>query len=147
MNLETLGVIESYNTATGRGQFVLQTNYREAFGHMAAKLGKDLWRIKWSKYYRRRTTGRHSQNSHLWGHAQQIGAEIGEDAREVLRDACLRTAEYPTTVSKLTGQPVPKSTSEATTVEAAAVIEILHRIAAFLNIRLEEGDWDDEEKS
>ena len=119
----------------------MQTNYREAFGHLAAKVDKGLWRIQWGKYYRRRTTGKHSQNSHCWGHAQQIGAEIGEDAREVLRDACLRTPDYPTAVSKLTGQPVPKSTSEATTVEAAAVIETLHRIAAFLNIRLEEGDW------
>jgi hypothetical protein len=147
MTLETLAVVESFNPDTGRAQVVLQSAYREAFKHLAIKVGAGkLWRIQWGKYYRRRTTGRHSQNSHLWGHSQQIGKEIGEDAREVLRDACLRTADYPTAVSKLTGQPVPKSTSEATTVEAAAVIETLHRIAAFLGIRLEEGNWSGEEE-
>ena len=143
MTLETLGLVESYNVATGRAQVVLQSAYREAFGHLAAKVGSKPWRITWGKYYRRRTTGKYSQCNHLFGHAAQIGDEIGEDRREVLRDACLRTPGYPATVSKISGQPVPKSTSEATTVEAAAVIETLHRIAAFLSIRLREGDWDE----
>jgi hypothetical protein len=147
MTLETLAVVESFNPDTGRAQVVLQSVYREAFKHLATKVGAGkLWRIQWGKYYRRRTTGRHSQSNHIFGHATQIGEEIGEDKREVVRDACLRTPGYPSTVSKLTGQPVPKSTSEATTVEAAGVIETLHRIAAFLGIQLKEGDWSGEEE-
>lgn len=141
--LDTFGQVTKYNEQTGWGEFVLGSPYRSTFAYLFQKLGtKAFWRIGFEKYYRRRTTGKHSQSNHIFGHATQIGDEIGEDKREVVRDACLRTPGYPSTVSKLTGQPVPKSTSEATTVEASAVIETLHRIAAFLSIKLEEGDWD-----
>ena len=87
-----------------------------------------------------RTTGEQSQNNHAWGHAMQISAGLnqGDDPRDVLYDACIATPGYPTRMNKF-GRVVAKSWSEATTVEAAAVIETLHRLAAEFGIVLVEG--------
>ena len=142
--LETFGQVTKYNEQTGWGEFVLGSPYRPSFAYLFQKVGtKAFWRIGFEKYYKRRTTGRHSQNNHLWGHADQIAEETGDSKEEVLRDACLRTQGYPFHISKLTGKPSPESTSKATTEQAAAVIETLHRIADFLNIRLIEESDDD----
>lgn len=90
-----------------------------------------------------KSTGKYSQNNHAWGHAEQIAHEIGEDAREVLYEACRRAApEYPVRMNAF-GETAPKRWSEATKGEASAVIEELHRIAAFLSITLREGDHGD----
>lgn len=87
-----------------------------------------------------KTTGEESQNNHAWGHATQIaqGLNQGDDPRDVLYDACIATPGYPTRMNKF-GRVVAKSWSEATTVEAAAVIETLHRLAAEFGIVLIEG--------
>ena len=87
-----------------------------------------------------RTTGEQSQNNHAWGHATQIAAGLnqGDDPRDVLYDACIATPGYPTRMNKMS-KIHAKSWSEATTVEAAAVIETLHRIAAEFGIVLVEG--------
>jgi hypothetical protein len=87
-----------------------------------------------------RTTGELSQNNHAWGHATQIAAGLsqGDDPRDVLYDACIATAGYPTRMNKFC-RIVPQSWSMATTVQAAAVIETLHRIAAEFGITLKEG--------
>ena len=87
-----------------------------------------------------RTTGEQSQNNHAWGHATQIasGLNQGDDPRDVLYDACIATAGYPTRMNKF-GRVVAQSWSEATTVQAAAVIETLRRFAAEFGIVLIEG--------
>jgi hypothetical protein len=82
-----------------------------------------------------RSTGPHSQNNHAWGHAEQIALECGDDAREMLREAMVRCANYPKYTNKL-GNRVPKPWREATSQEASYVIDELHRIAAFINVRL-----------
>lgn len=87
-----------------------------------------------------RTTGEMSQNNHAWGHATQIasGLNQGDDPRDVLYDACIATPNYPTRMNKF-GRVIAQSWSEATTIQAAAVIETLHRIAAEFGIVLIEG--------
>ena len=87
-----------------------------------------------------RTTGELSQNNHAWGHATQIASGLtqGDDPRDVLYDACIATPDYPTRMNKF-GRVVAQSWSEATTVQAAAVIETLHRLAAEFGIVLIEG--------
>jgi hypothetical protein len=87
-----------------------------------------------------KTDGEKSQNNHAWGHATQIasGLNQGDDPRDVLYDACIATPGYPTRMSK-TGRVHAQSWSLATTVQAAAVIETLHRLAAEFAIVLVEG--------
>ena len=87
-----------------------------------------------------RTTGEQSQNNHAWGHATQIasGLNQGDDPRDVLYDACIATPDYPTRMNRF-GRIVAQSWSLATTVQAAAVIERLHILAAEFGIILIEG--------
>ena len=87
-----------------------------------------------------KTTGEQSQNNHAWGHATQIAAALnqGDDPRDVLYDACIATPDYPTRMNAM-GKIHAQSWSEATTVQAAAVIETLHRLAAEFGIVLVEG--------
>ena len=87
-----------------------------------------------------KTTGEESQNNHAWGHATQIasGLNQGDDPRDVLYDACISTPDYPTRMNKF-GRVIAQSWSEATTVQAASVIETLHRIAGDFGIVLIEG--------
>ena len=84
-----------------------------------------------------KTTGPFSQNNHAWGHSRQIAAEVGDDPRSILREACLQTPEYPSSMGRL-GKPIPQPWEDASITEASAVVETLHRQAAFLNMTLKE---------
>jgi hypothetical protein len=84
-----------------------------------------------------KTTGPFSQNNHIWGHARQIAAEVGDDPRSILREACLQTPEYPSSMGRL-GKPIPQPWEDASITEASAVVETLHRQAAFLGMTLKE---------
>ena len=88
-----------------------------------------------------RSTGPLSANNHAWGHATQIAKELdqGDDPRDVLYDACIATPGYPTRMNRF-GRVVAKTWSKASTIEAASVIETLHRIAAEFSIQLIEGE-------
>jgi hypothetical protein len=98
-------------------------------------------RISLERPSKPKTTGEKSQNNHAWGHATQIAAGLkqGDDPRDVLYDACIATAEYPSRMNVF-GVIHAQSWSEATTVQAAAVIETLHRWAAEFGIPLVEGE-------
>ncbi len=137
--MKTHGILLDYDSLTGVGRFVLASKYRTPFAALVASVPKGaVWDLNMGKYFPNRSTGRHSQNNHMHGHAAQIAAVIGDSMEDVLHEACLKTADYPFHVSKLSGKPVPQSTSKATTQQAAAVIETLHRIAVFLGITLKE---------
>ena len=136
------GVLLEYHLNTGRVVLQLMSDYRREFSAHWNKHKTAVHTFKFEKYYKPKSTGKNSQNSHCWGHAQTIANEIGEDPREVVREACLRTPEYPSSMNKL-GKVTPKPWSKATTKEAGPVIETLHRIAAFLDIKLIENDWEE----
>jgi len=92
-------------------------------------------------WYKPRTTGKNTQNPHIHGHATQIGAEIGETKRAVIREAQERavTKRYPTRLNKF-GRVIPMPEEELDTRGANILIKELHDMAAFLGIRLIEGD-------
>ena len=88
-----------------------------------------------------RTTGHRSQNSHIHGHAQQIGEYLGEYKEDVVAEAKRRavTLGYPVRLNSF-GHNVPESETNISTREAALLIEELHKIASFANIKLKEYD-------
>ena len=140
--MKAKGVLLEYNYATGVLKLQLMTEHRKEMYHHWEKHKRAVHTFDISKFYKKKSTGPESQNNHSFGHARQIADEIGDDPREILREACIRTPEYSKSTNAL-GSIVPKSWSEANSKEAAAVIETLHRIAAFLDIRLIE-DWGEE---
>ena len=140
--MKAKGVLLEYNSATGVLESQFMTEYREEMKYHFQKYKKAIHEFDIHKYYKKKSTGPESQSNHAWGHSRTIADEIGDDPREILREACIRTPDYPKSTNAL-GSIVPKSWSEANSKEAAAVIETLHRIAAFLDIRLIE-DWGEE---
>ena len=139
--MKAKGVLLEYNPASGVLKCQLMTEHRKEMTYHFEKNKKAVHQFDIAKWYKKKTTGKNSQNSHLWGHAQTIAEKIGDDPREVVREACLRTPEYPSVMNAF-GRAIPKSWRDATTKEAGPVIETLHRMAAFLDIRLIE-DWEE----
>jgi len=88
--------------------------------------------------HRPRSTGFKSQNHHLFGHAAQIGKELGYDRREMVYLIAEMTPEWPMVEFK--GKMVPRSESTISVEVAAAAIETAHRVAAENGIRLIEED-------
>jgi hypothetical protein len=120
--------------------FLVPEEYHNAIALMARKL-KDkhnsYCQLIFGPPFVPKTTGPFSQNNHAWGHSRQIAAEVGDDPRSVLREACLQTPEYPSSMGKL-GKPIPQPWEDASITEASAVVETLHRQAAFLHMTLKE---------
>ena len=91
---------------------------------------------------RDRTTGKGSQNSHIWGHIQQIANETGNDISDIEEYVKSRAIKrgYPYHVNKLTGMIQYESMTKISTVEAGYLIDELHELAGELNIRLVENE-------
>ena len=90
---------------------------------------------------RPRTTGYRSCNSHIHGHAQQIGEFTGDYKEDVIAEAKRRavTHGYPTRENSFR-HIVPISERDASTVEANMIIEELHMIASDIDLTLKEYD-------
>jgi len=90
------------------------------------------------KYYRHRSTGPLSQNHHINGHIKQIAQETGNDY-ETVKWWCKNeavSAGYPTDM--IADQIVPWSESRLDSLQAAILIDTIHRLAAELGITLRE---------
>jgi hypothetical protein len=85
-----------------------------------------------------RTTGPHSQRTHINGHIAQMATETGNNF-ETVKLWCKREAiseAYP--FDTFRGVMIPWSEARLDTVQAAKFIETIHRLAAELSIRLRE---------
>jgi hypothetical protein len=93
---------------------------------------------------KRRTTGWHSQNHHIRGHAAQIARETGNDMADVMAGIKLRAIKRgfpePRLVKVKGRKPVEilKSEADCTTVECAMLIEEAHQVSDELGIVLRE---------
>ena len=91
---------------------------------------------------RPRTTGKFSQNSHIWGHIQQIANETGNDVSDIedyIKSRAIKRG-YPYHINQLTGQIMYASMTDISTVEAGYLIDELHELAGELEIRLVENE-------
>lgn len=94
-------------------------------------------RIEISLVRRPRSTGKMSQNNHVWGHCQNIADQLVDrlgnfryTAREI-EQAMLRMAVsegYPTKMS-IDGHEEPVSFSQATVEQAKLLIDVIHRFS------------------
>lgn len=99
-------------------------------------------KLEMSAPYRARSTGKESQNAHIWGHIQQIANYTGYDVQDVEDYIKLKAIKrgYSYKINKLTGEIRPASMTTINTVEAGYLIEELHQLASELEIVLEEGE-------
>lgn len=95
---------------------------------------------EFSPPYKKRTTGKDSQNSHIWGHIQQIANETGNDLIDIEDEIKIRAVKrgYPYHINKLNGKLMPNSMTKINTVEAGYLIDELHQLASELEIVLVE---------
>jgi len=102
----------------------------------------DYIKLEMSPPYRARTTGKASQNAHIWGHIQQIAEFTGnevDDIEDYIKQNAIKRG-YPYKINKMTGQIKPCSMTEIDTVQAGYLIEELHKLASELEINLDEGE-------
>ena len=91
-----------------------------------------------------RSTGKRSANTHIHGHATQIGqaSNVAEPKSKIIADAVeIAVSMYPDfrTRTDYKGRIVPVTESEPwSTGEASAVVEALHQIASFCDVELKE---------
>ena len=117
-------------------------SYRDAWlalaGRPSVKKSRQLY-VKIEAPRKPRTTGKRSQNTHIWGHAQQIAEYTGDEVDDVITEAKRRATRrgYPTRENSF-GVVVPVSERSSSTTEAAMIIEELHMIASDLDVRLKE---------
>ena len=97
-------------------------------------------KLEMSPPYKPRSTGKGSQNSKIWACIQQIAQETGNDIEDVEDFIKMKAVArgYPYKINKLTGQIRPASMTTINTVEASLLIQELQKLAAELEITLEE---------
>ena len=116
----------------------------EAEHARSEKKRNDYWYVKVGPPLKPRSTGKHSSNSHIHGHATQIGQapNVAEPKSKIMFDAVeLAVSMYPDFRMRkdYKGRIVPVTESEPwSTAEAHLVIEALHQIASFCDVTLKE---------
>ena len=127
--------------------FYVPPQFIDGFEAEHARLTKmkiDQAYVKFGKPLKPRSTGKHSSNTHIHGHATQIGQapNVAEPKSKIMFDAVeLAVAMYPDFRMRkdYKGRIVPVTESEPwSTAEAHWVIEALHQIASFCDVELKE---------
>ena len=91
--------------------------------------------------YKKRTTGKDSQNNKIWGMITQIAEYSGHDITDIEDYVKLRAIKrgYPYRTNELTGEIKPYSMSDINTVEASYLIDELYQIAAEMEVPIDDG--------
>lgn len=132
-----------------RGCYIIYTpeGYTDGFEieHERARKKKiEQWYVKVGLPLKPRSTGKRSANTHIHGHATQIGqaANVAEPKSKIIADAVeIAVSMYPDFRMRkdYKGRIVPVTESEPwSSSEAHAVIEALHQIASFCDVTLKE---------
>lgn len=76
------------------------------------------------------------QNAKYWAIVAEIASEVGDDAESVSDDIKKRAIKrgYPYTVSHITGEIKPVSSTRVDTAQFSALIETAQEVAAFVGI-------------
>jgi hypothetical protein len=142
------GIIEHYDTPSGRFSGVIESRARIAMEAMCEFVGPKQWSLTLGKFYDKRTTGDNSQNHHIWGHCQQIAVAKGIDIETVHEMAKLQAISwgYPFDTFDMVVHgkrqiiKVPWSETRINTKQAGILIECIHWMASEMEVELYEGE-------
>ena len=119
----------------------LPPNYETAMKVFVEKLHGGPAIIQLKKWYRSRSTGWKSQNHHINGHIAQIAEATGNDfdtVKYICKYAAI-TAGYP--FDQKGSLVIPWSESRIDTIQAAILIDTIHRVAAEEGVNLIEEEF------
>lgn len=124
------------------GGIKVPKDYRAEFNKLIEFCEKNrggFLRVKLSPPFKKRSTGCKSQNHHINGHIQQIANETGEEFDRLKILAKQKAVKYGYPIrTDIFGNAVPVSETEISSEEASFLIEAVHEMAAFLDIKLRE---------
>lgn len=148
--IQVIAATESYDPHTGRLVHYVATQYRGQVEAMINWLGKAPTSLGMGKAYKKRTTGKKSQNAHFHGHLQQLVTDptskvCGTDMHALslyLRD---RAISWGWNYHIIEGKRFPYDENEGNSYEYGRLIECVHHFADEMGFILYEGE-DDEEK-
>lgn len=112
----------------------------EAFKRLTASLSGGIAVCTFKKWYRARSTGPHSQNRHINSHIAQIAEATGNDFDTVKTWCKVEAISSGYPFDTLKGLIVPWSETRIDRIQAAILIDTIHRLAAELSIPLREED-------
>ncbi len=138
--IEIIGNIDQYNSESGEFHGYVQQIDRGYMQAMVKFVGKKQWKLILGKHYRKRTTGKDSQNHRINGFIQQICEDTGNDFDTIkyyFKRKAIRRG-YPSKTDP-EGEAVPVSEAILTTIEAAYLIDEIEQYAAENSILLYEG--------
>jgi len=127
---------ERFRVQAGFITFRIPDGYQLPIDALAEK--NERLTVSISKPRKPRTTGPGSQSHHLNGHIQQIASHTGQSFDDVKMAIKFEARADGYSGHEVAGHWIPKSEKETSTAECAILIEVAHRIAAFLEIKLRE---------
>ena len=138
------GVLLEYHLNTGRVVLQLMSDYRREFSAHWNKHKTAVHTFEFKKWYRKRTTGRDSQNHHINGHIQQICQQTGNSFSAVKERMKVLAIDRGYPIETLPdGSVMPKSEAEINTIEAGYLIDSIHQFADEWKIKLTENNWEE----
>lgn len=138
------GLVETYDTKTGRFSGIIETDSRYLMAAMVEFVGEDTWNMSFGKLYRGRTTGKKSQNHHIWGHLQQIAEYTGIDIDTLSDLAKYKAISWGYPFDIVDGYKMAWSERRIDTKQAGTLIEVIHWLGSEFSMTLYEGEDDDE---
>ena len=147
--IQVIAATDSYDPHTGRLVHYVATQYRGQVEAMINWLGRAPTALGLGKAYKKRTTGKKSQNHHYWGHLHQLVTEstaqtCGTDIDLLDYAIRYRAISWGWKFNIVAGQKVPYAESEGSSIEYGKLIECVHHFAAEIGFILYEGEEDDE---
>lgn len=150
--IQAIAASPEYTRQTGRFSCTIATQHRGIVAAMLTWIDKAPISIGLGKAYKKRTTGKDSQNHHYWGHLQQLvnndtSPVCGTDMDALSLAIRYRAISWGWKYRVVDGMKIPYEEPEGTTYEYGRLIDCLHHFADEHGFVLYEGeDNEDEEK-
>ena len=149
--IQVTGAVDTYDQETGRLVIYVASQHRGMAAAIIQWIARAPLSLGLGKAYKKRTTGKDSQNHHYFGHLQQLvtdptSAVCGTDMDALSYAIRYRAISWGWQSWIIDGQKIPYSENEGTSYEYGRLIDCLHHFAAEIGFILYEGENDEAEE-
>ena len=149
--IQVIGAVDHYDQVTGRLEIVVASQHRGLAAAMIQWIARAPLSLGLGKAYKRRTTGKDSQNHHYWGHLYQLVTNLtspvcGTDIDALSYAIRYRAFSWGWKYRIVDGLKIPYAETEGTSYEYGRLIDCLHNFADEMGFILYEGENDEEKE-
>ena len=146
--IQVIGAVDTYDQETGRLVIMVASQHRGMAAAMIQWIARAPLSLGLGKAYKKRTTGKKSQNHHYWGHLQQLVTSPTSEVQGTDIDALdyymrYRAISWGWQNRLIEGQKIPYAENEGTSYEYGRLIDCLHNFADEMGFVLYEGEDDE----